>query len=238
MLFNISGFTHQGTYRKINQDRVLINGQLIDSGVLDISKQTNCISFLTDGVGGNAKGEFAASFVLEAINNIDISEIFSKHDEKTQLMTINDNLLQISKTEIELKGTATTLTGLYINDSLFKIIHAGDSELWLLRNGIFFKITNDMHLDNDVENSPITSYFGGLGNYLTFQEDFNLAGSEVNDIFMLCSDGLFKSLTIKIVKNILLSDKSLTDKSHKILSNALEMGAIDNISAVLIERIE
>ena len=36
--------------------------------------------------------------------------------------------------------------GIYFKDDDIQILHAGDSEIWLLRNDIFFKLTNDLSL--------------------------------------------------------------------------------------------
>jgi protein phosphatase len=55
------------------------------------------------------------------------------------------------------------------------------------------------------------------------------------DLFLICSDGLFKAMKLKQVKSILDSERSLHAKTKKILDIALENGAEDNVSVIIIE---
>jgi len=233
MNFNISGFTHNGTVRKYNQDCILINKYIISIDRIELYNQNEIVCFVADGVGGNNAGEFASKYVLTKIKE-NITKIINKPGET--LLNINSELIELTKDDVKLNGCATTLSGLIIKDNYFNIIHSGDSEIWLLRNETFIKITNDQVLDNSIDNSPITSYFGGNENYLTLDEDIYIEESYENDIFLICSDGLFKAMKHKQVKSILKANKKLNVKSLKILENCLNQGAIDNVSVILIER--
>ncbi len=233
MTFNISGFTHTGTERTLNEDRILLNGQILEEGFLHLSEQSFCSCFVADGVGGNNAGEFAAHFILEAINKFEYS---CADALKNHLKTINTELIKHSSKDKNLMGSASTLSGLIINDNEISVVHAGDSEVWLLRNDLLLKVTNDHVLNPYENNSPITSYFGGHSEHLVFDKRVNLDDSECNDIFLICSDGLFKSVGVKMVKSILKANKMLHEKSEKILENALLLGAIDNLSAIIVER--
>lgn len=231
--FNISAFTHVGTVRDSNQDNILVNGQLLNEGEVHLIDQDKCFCFVADGVGGNNGGDFASYFVLDRIKAAQDNLIM---DAAQVLKSINNKLIEETSYVDELKGCCTTLTGLLVQHDFFKIIHAGDSELWLMRNDMFFKITNDQVLDDTVKNSPITSYFGGFENYLTLDTDTYIHESIVDDLFLICSDGLFKSLNKKIVKSILKADKDIEPKAKKILENCLHAGAEDNISVILIQQ--
>ncbi|MDY0202101.1 MAG: PP2C family serine/threonine-protein phosphatase [Bacteroidales bacterium] len=231
--FDISAFTHVGTVRKTNQDHILVNGQIFNEGEVHLVKQNNCICFVADGVGGNKAGDFASHFVLDELR---LASDFSSPNIEHMLHRINENLISISKIDNNLTGTATTLTGLVIRGNIFKIIHAGDSQIWLLRNDMFFQVTKDQVLDEFEKNSPITSYFGGNENFLRFDTDISIQESLPNDIFLICSDGLFKSLNQKILKAILIAEKDHGAKAKKILENCLKTGAEDNTSVILIKQ--
>lgn len=231
--FNISAFTHIGTIRDSNQDHILVNGQLLNEGEVHLIEQEKCFCFVADGVGGNKGGDFASYFVLNRIK----AELDKLLIDAVQILkNINNKLIEDTSNDIKLKGCCTTLTGLLVQNDLFKIIHAGDSEIWLMRNDMFFKITNDQVLDETQKNSPITSYFGGIDNYLKLDSDISIHESLIDDLFLICSDGLFKSLNQKIVKSILKADKDLETKAKKILDNCLNAGAEDNISVILIQQ--
>jgi protein phosphatase len=231
--FDISAFTHVGTVRNMNQDHILVNGQLLNEGEVHLLEQEKCFCFVADGVGGNKGGDFASYFVL---NRIKAEQDKLLIDAVQILKNINNKLIEDTSNDIKLKGCCTTLTGLLVQNDLFKIIHAGDSEIWLMRNDMFFKITNDQVLDETEKNSPITSYFGGIDNYLKLDSDISIHKSLIDDLFLICSDGLFKSLNQKIVKSILKADKDLETKAKKILENCLHAGAEDNISVILIQQ--
>ncbi len=233
MKFIISGFTHKGTVRDSNQDCILVNGELLNVGEVHLSEQENCYCFVADGVGGNKGGDFASYFVLDRIkaeqNNLLI-------DAERLLKSINHSLIEGTNNDAKLKGCCTTLTGLIVQNDLFKIIHAGDSEIWLLRNDMFFQITNDHVLDETENNSSITSYFGGHEDYLKLDKDISINETFSGDTFLICSDGLYKSLNQKIIKSILKADKDIETKANKILENCLQAGAEDNISVILIHQ--
>jgi len=231
--FNISAFTHTGTVRDSNQDHILVNGQLLNEGEVHLIEQEKCFCFVADGVGGNKGGDFASYFVLARIKAEQDKLLL---DAEQILKSINNKLIEDTSNDIKLKGCCTTLTGLLVQNDLFKIIHAGDSEIWLMRNDMFFKITNDQVLDETIKNSPITSYFGGLANFLKLDCDTSIHEPLIDDLFLICSDGLFKSLNQKIVKSILKADKDLETKAKKILENCLHAGAEDNISVILIQQ--
>lgn len=232
MNFNIAAFTNKGTVRTINQDRILVNGTLIEDGTLGLEQQSSCVCFVADGVGGNKRGEFASQFVLDALKK----ELCGDFDELTKrLRKINSDLIETSKKDVSIEGTATTLTGLYIDSDKFFVINVGDSELWLLRQNMFSKHTTDQVAD-DMPNSPIISYFGGSEDNMSPEIGISLDSSEDNDCYLLCSDGLFKSLSFEEVKSVLQEPNSVTEKINILMERSLSKGAPDNISVILMQR--
>jgi len=131
--------------------------------------------------------------------------------------------------------SGTTLVGLLISNNFFKVVNAGDSQLWLFRNNTMTKLTEDQVLNPQQENSPITSYFGGKSQDLSLSFDTILRNIKANDLLILTSDGLLKSLTVNQIKTILSNSRSLIDKTELILQKALQSGAVDNISCIFIE---
>jgi serine/threonine protein phosphatase PrpC len=238
--YDISGFTNTGTVRQVNQDRILVNGNLITGGNYHLSDQSFCYCFVADGVGGNNAGEFAAEFVLRRLNE----EPFYKMSERDynnyledylkKLNKINEKLLEATSKDPNLRGSATTLTGLVISADFFLIVHTGDSQMWLDRNDMFFKVTQDQVKNELEDNSPITSFFGGYENSLNIHLETESLETQLGDTFVICSDGLFKSLKPKTVKEILLSDNTRS-ASLSLLNNCLSSGSEDNVSAILVK---
>lgn len=236
MKFNIALFTHLGTQRPINQDRILVQNSIFKDGLHSFVSEENCFCFLADGIGGGPSGELASEFVLEEIKNrTNISEDLWTQRLADILESINADLIKRGENNPEYRGAGTTLVGLIIKDGNFLLINAGDSETWAFRKDVFFKITEDQVLDSFENNSPITSYFGGKEDALKLDFNTTLRTIQPNDTYLVASDGLFKSLSQNQVKAILSTTKPLSEKANFMLQKSLQKGAEDNISCILIE---
>lgn len=238
MKYNISSFTHIGTHREVNQDRILINTTVLESGFMHLTEQDECFCFVADGVGGSVRGEIASQFILEKISELK-GEFIKPNEEiiRNALSKINEGLISYAESNPEYFGTGSTLTGLIINiEQNTLVMHAGDSELRALRNNMFFQITEDQVYDDTQEGSPLMSYFGGKENSLDLSIA-SLRSITISDIYVLASDGLLGSLSAKQVKEIISSEKPLKEKSELILKTALKQGSEDNISCILIQSV-
>ena len=236
MKFNISGFTHKGTGKYLtNEDNVLINGTCFNEGKITLLDQEFCTCFISDGVGGNQGGFYASTFVLTEINKLEKNQYQNLNE---LLYKINEGLLASVLNDDNLKGCACTLSGIIANCDLEEFFHIGDSEIWLLRDDMLMKISKDEVLDEDNPGSPLTNYLGGDSNKLKVNTDWHKPELLIDDIFLICSDGLFKSLNAKLVKPILSAEKSVEEKVLKLKENCLNLGSEDNVSAVVIETFE
>jgi len=237
MIINISAFTHIGTKREVNQDRILVENKILDKDFYHLTEQTECFCFVADGIGGGVRGEIASQFVLD--NILKQKAALIQMDENSidgEMNKINQELIDYSKSNPEYFGTGTTLTGLIVkqNDD-YITINAGDSEMWVLRNNLFFQITESQVVDESESGSPLISYFGGKESSLDIDLTSSLREIHNNDIFVIASDGLLNSLLPKQVKAILMNNQPLKRKSEFLLENSLSAGANDNVSCILIE---
>ena len=149
---------------------------------------------------------------------------------------INHELITYSKSNPEYFGTGTTLTGLIVkqNDE-FITINAGDSEMWVLRDSLFFQVTESQVFDESEPGSPLISYYGGKESSLDIDLTSSLREIPTKDIIVISSDGLLNSLLPKQVKAVLMNNQTLKQKSEFLLENSLSKGADDNVSCILIE---
>jgi len=239
MRFLFSSFTHIGTQRDVNQDRILVQGSVIGEGLHSFPAAEDCICFVADGIGGGPCGDLAAQFVLEEIRDrVDPQKDYTQEELENILTMINNDLIELGQIRNDCQGMATTLVGMIAGSNRFNVINAGDSQAYVYRNNNMIKLTEDHLLDPFDYSSPVTSYFGGRQSELRLDFDTVLREIIVGDIFLLASDGLFKSLSVRQVKAILSNSKPLIEKAEFMLQKALELGAEDNISTILIEVIE
>lgn len=236
MKYNISAFTHVGTKRQLNQDRILVNDKILNTDFYHLDNQNSCFCFVADGIGGGLAGEVASQFVLD--NVLKQKDNFLKLEQEiieNKLYTINNELIKHSESAPAHKGTGTTLTGLILlEDASYLIIQAGDSEIWILRENLFFQITESQVFDDTESGSPLISYFGGEEAHLELSTGSSLREILPKDLLVISSDGLFNSIPPKQVKAILSNTQSLKEKSEFILEQTLKAGANDNVSCILI----
>ena len=236
MNYQIAAFTHIGTVREINQDRILVQDQILLDGTRDCEHIERCFCFVADGIGGNPAGDLAAQFVLERLVQWKESQSEIREEQLcAELERINGELIQFGHERREYYGLSTTLIGFVAHNAGHILVNAGDSPLWLLRQGMFYQLTENQVLNPDENNSPLISYFGGTENNLTLQCHHDLREICEHDLFVLCSDGLFKALKQKQIKVILASNRPLEEKAGFLLEKSLEAGADDNVSCILIE---
>lgn len=237
MNFNISAFTHIGSQRKINQDRILVLDKISEKDFHHLENQATCFCFVADGIGGGVAGEFASQFILEKI--LLLKELICQLDEKIiqqKLHEINNELINYTSTKPEYFGTGSTLTGLVITETdEFLVINAGDSEIWVLRNQLFFQITEAQVLDESEKGSPLLSYFGGKKASLEIAIASTLREIQKEDLFVIASDGLLNAIPSKQLKAILSNNQTLKQKSAFVLERVLANMADDNVSCILIE---
>lgn len=239
MKLSVVGFTHTGTVRNQNQDRVLVHDQLILSEKFATELNQPAHFFVADGVGGAPAGDFAANFVLERVKNIISSDFYNDIDQLSSLLhTVNHELLNLSESNPEYEGMATTLAGIVFWNNSFRTISAGDSQVFLFRNASLTKLTTTPVFGEAGGNSPITSYFGGSIQSLNLVISSGFDSQFKDDVFLVSTDGIFKVLTVGQIEKILSNSKTLKEKSDFIFYKALQTGSPDNISCIFIHIIE
>ncbi len=233
MKFNIAGFTHKGTgLYESNEDNMLINGVQTNEETLVFTNVDQCICFVSDGVGGNSAGDFASAYIVAKVKNADSHQMANLNE---YLEAANEELISISLSDSALRGCACTLSGMFVADNQSGYFHVGDTEIWLYRDEMFYKITTDEVLDPDDWRSPITNYFGSTQNNLRIKTNYQYPNPAPGDIFVVCSDGLFKSLKSKVVKPIISAEISIEEKVQQLLDTCLTTGADDNVTAIIVE---
>ena len=131
----IYAMTEKGEHSE-NEDRILINGNIISDGFFEIESTEKTTICVADGVGGNNAGAVASSFVCENLKNM--SSV-----DKSGLETINTQLLGKSVESTNLKGMATTLSGICIDDTNANIFHIGNTRIYVFQGSYIKQITED-----------------------------------------------------------------------------------------------
>lgn len=215
------------------------------------------IAVLCDGMGGLSGGklasETAASFIVEAFHSErcveDIGQFYrgvvAESDRRVvQLRDDNGNPLK----------AGTTMASIAIVGDKLHWASVGDSHIYLIRNNHIQCITNDhnylMTLNQKVKNGEITqqeanthpkrealiSYLGINGvKYLDLNaEPFQL---RKGDYIILCSDGLYRTVSEKDIKDITYGIGDADDVATCLTAYAMQARKAhqDNTSVIVVQ---
>jgi protein phosphatase/serine/threonine-protein phosphatase Stp1 len=204
---------------------------------------------VADGAGGHDSGEVAAAMLRDALQAIPTGllepELVSEVQARIEL--VHRELREEAKRRGPSVMLASTVVALLAGDDHFTCLWAGDSRVYLLRDGGLRQLTRDHSLVQELldagaisaeqaEHHPhanvITRAVGAdLDNFALDKVDGPL---RQGDLFLLCCDGVFKTLPEAMLTALLTAPNS-TSPAETLIAAALKMDASDNVTAVTIE---
>lgn len=236
MNIHAAGFSHRGTLRNNNEDAVLMHDQIFATGVHEKSVQGNAWFLVADGVGGAPAGEVASNFVLNRLHQKIRTDTFpKKHQLEEMMYEVNRELIDFGFTNPGYTGMATTLSGICFGEKEFVVLNAGDSAVFIRRDGLLSSLTGESVMSAEERSPQILNFFGGYKASLVPELSDEPADLLAGDIFVVTTDGLYHCFTPDQLNKILGNSKSIREKAELILEKSLEMGAPDNISCILIQ---
>lgn len=207
---------------------------------------------VADGVGGGNAGEIASrTAVSEIANYIMKHPIAGIHDKyeivdylQKCLDEANRKIFVMANTYEENSGMATTVIIVYAYDGKIFITNVGDSRVYLLRSGHLMQLTEDHTYVNtlvkagllsreeaelDTRKNVITK---ALGAENIVEPDFFQVEAMEDDIYIICTDGLYDEVGDAEIIEVLSSGASMTDVSAELINRANRNGGHDNITVI------
>ncbi len=233
---NVWGLTDRGAVREQNQD-----------AFFKWSDGKNGVVLVCDGMGGARAGNVASKLAVEVFSEI----IVHSHQEPSERLTnalaaANNRVLQHAHTQPDCRGMGTTLVGALIEDGIAHIINVGDSRAYYISENGIERITRDHSLVEDlVERGRITPQEArnhpnknvitrALGADRHLEGDLFSRQMEPGSMLLLCSDGLSNMLEDQEILFEALHGGLLAECCQRLLNIALQRGATDNVTAVLL----
>jgi len=237
-ILSVYGVCDIGLKKPNNEDMILLNDEMFrDSSrqkEFDAGKRT--VIAVADGIGGLDRGEAASETALarlkeilekipDDLNNQELKEVFDVYTQETH--------------KLMAEGMGSTIAGLFVYRGKIFRFHAGDSRIYLLRDGGLRRLTIDHSLresggNSDSPSNIITNALGGGESaFIEFEE----AGQPLNnDIYLLSSDGLHDLVPPDVISDTLILPQTESfEAAEKLLALAKENGGLDNISIVTIK---
>ena len=228
------GVTDTGHVRTKNEDSILVH-------------EDENVWIIADGMGGHQAGDFASQTIT---NNL---SLFKQHPSlDDSILLLEENILNsnaiIRKKSFKLGRNATigsTVVCVYIWQNLLFVLWAGDSRLYRYRDRNLQRLTEDHSyveelvrmgkIDaHDAEEHPAANVVlkaVGIDDHLTI--DFEYFELQDGDIFVICSDGLYKDLDeTRIGPIIEAHPENMNELAEELLGASLDGGGTDNTSII------
>ena len=218
-----------------------------------------------DGMGGHAAGEVASGMAAQEMREFfeltgrdreatwPFKEDRARSYEENRLVTAiklgNQRILDAADIDASKKNMGTTCVAAYFveHGSAARAIvaHAGDSRVYLLRDGRLRRITIDHSLVEEyLRQGKITEeearsfpqrniILRALGQQRQVDVEVHEHEMRPGDLLMLCSDGLSGMVDDPGMEAILLRSTDLPAVARKLLDAANANGGIDNSTVIL-----
>jgi serine/threonine-protein phosphatase Stp1 len=226
--------THVGRRRKLNEDAVL-------------NLQEHGLWAIADGMGGHDAGEVASALVIGTLAELGPASSFENLVGKAMgaLDTVNSQLLQMGDSGPKQRIIGSTVVGLIADDTQYECFWAGDSRGYRVRNGEIVQLTKDHSMVQllieagmlepaEAESHPNANVITRAVGVADVLEVDSVRGAlKGGDIFLLASDGLTRLISeAELLAE--LSRGSPEASADVLLDTALERGAPDNVSFVIV----
>ena len=224
--------THPGLVRSANEDTML-------------TREGDGIWLVADGMGGHANGQWASNTVAQAV-----AAVPSTRDFDADVAALA-GALQSANTHIYTTATSSgtrmgsTAVLLHLQDDRFACVWAGDSRIYLQRDGQLHRLTRDHTQVQEMVDrgllSPEEAVHHPMGHVLSravgVQEVMELEAvadvAHARDIFLLCSDGLSGFVSDEEI-NERLGHFGGETACKRLLELVLSRGAPDNVTLVAV----
>jgi serine/threonine protein phosphatase PrpC len=212
---------------------------------------------VADGMGGHQAGSRASLLAIDLLINQlvngmrwptqmsgDEEERFVA-DLKQLFETAHKLIVRESEAHPELRGMGTTLTMAYIVWPLMYVVHVGDSRCYVIHSDVPQQLTRDHTLSSQLaEQGGLTAeqaesskwshvLYNALGaGGIEVTVEVHKVTLEINDIVVLCTDGLYRHVKPPELADVLLRELELGEACRSLIELANFRGGHDNITVV------
>ena len=235
----IWGITHRGAVRQQNQDHFA--AQTLDDG--------RVIALVCDGMGGARAGNVASTMAVDGFMMRFQGEFAALPVEERMLKSAevaNQEIFLKSTQEEACSGMGTTMVAAFVDGAEAVILNEGDSRAYHINQEGIVLITRDHSLVEDlVERGELTREQArshphknlitrALGAEPILLADCFRQPIVPGDYLLLCSDGLSNIINEQEILYEVIHDGEDDTCCQRLLNIALERGAPDNVTVVLV----
>jgi len=213
-----------------------------DSVFADVLTDGRTLVAVADGMGGHAAGEVASALALSTLQDAlaegrELGDAFRLANERVHRMA----------SEPGKQGMGTTMTAVLVDGSEFRVANVGDSRVYLVSASGIRQLTDDhsfvaeaMKRGQSKADAMATPWRDALTRSIGTEEevDVDVFGPfplESDSAFVICSDGLYKTLTDDDLRDLFVRSGGPRGAAQAMVSAAFDGGSDDNISVAIAE---
>jgi PPM family protein phosphatase len=236
------GITDRGVERETNEDSIALDHRIM-------------LYVVADGMGGHAKGEVASRKAVATVAHVMQQNIASYDNESLKadepvmniireaVYTANQEIFEYSRGEV----MGTTLSSAHFSNGKLYIAHIGDSRIYRVRKSHMEKLTEDHTEARNMEKAGLLSpgkaenhhlshvLTKALGSSRSASPDLSVHHVKGGDVYLIASDGLFRVVSPDEAREALTKEISPEEKCNMLMDIALQRGAPDNVSLIIVE---
>ena len=239
------GITDRGKVRQINQDAYLFDLQ---------AEQDRAVAVLCDGMGGERAGEVASELAANAFLEHTL-KAFSSPDAPLAVDIARESAawanLQVydkANRSSEYAGMGTTLVAAVISGHDAAVVNVGDSRCYWLAEGQLQQVTRDHSWVQEMVDQGVLTpgearshprknlITRAIGHQRRIRSDIFRLDMRRGDVLLFCSDGLSNLVGEDEIAQCLLSAAEFPMKCRRLLQTALDRGAPDNVTILMLQR--
>jgi serine/threonine protein phosphatase PrpC len=220
------------------------------------------IYVVCDGMGGQAAGEVASKMAVDTVLTYfreaskngsypPVGPAMESVSERANALgsaihLANQAIYEAATKHRAQSGMGSTIVGVLVDKNFYSIGHAGDSRLYLVRQGAMEQLTRDHSLVmeqvrrglltlEEAQHSEMQNIIiRALGPEEKLQPDLDDQMAQAGDVLLLCSDGLIRHVPDDSILEIVQGTLSLQLMADRLIDAARDGGGSDNITVLLL----
>lgn len=230
--FDEASLSHPGKVRKVNEDSMLARGA---EGLWAVA----------DGMGGHANGQRASQTIVAALSEAALRDDFDADVAAVSGALHAANAAICGEAASLGASMGSTAVALLVRGGRFAVFWAGDSRVYLRREGVLHQLTRDHSQvqemvdagylsPQDAEKHPMAHVLSrAIGVQGAVELEAVSDEVQVGDTFLLCSDGLTRTVSDAEIAEE-LGARTPRAAAERLVATSLERGAPDNVTVVIV----
>jgi serine/threonine-protein phosphatase Stp1 len=191
---------------------------------------------VADGMGGHVNGAWASKAVADCLRAAPLGGSFESDSLKVADAIHAANARVHAESTAVGKPMGSTVAALLLSDDRFAVLWAGDSRVYLLRDGALYRLTRDhTQVQEMVDRGLLTPdvITRAVGVQEGLQVDAIADEPLAGDVFLLCSDGLYGVVGDDEIAAHLGASRP-AQACERLVELCLERGAPDNVTVIAV----